>query len=715
MADEVKLPYNLKQNTQNFLLDEVFHTCRSNKHFDFEAGCFIMVVDENSIGSLNSFVGLDDLMEKGIACFERLELKRKRFAKMHAIYFITQSLDSIDLLAQDFEDPSKPMYGYIHLIFSNGLSDSTLNYLMTKKNLVPLIVNLKVINLQYRGIDETTYTLGMKDMLGVLYSKDFPDEREKAIDTLADSISTILLGLKDFYDVQLVYSNSSKGVAKPVAQKLSTIIGQRIGMKTKPLVPPSPVTLVIMDRILDYLTPLKHDLYYNSLLMDLLHIKDNKYEHETVNEKGEKTLKLSVLNEHDSVWMKFRKRGFAVALSKIVSEFETFRKTNSAAQMQAGEVPAQEMNIEKLSEIIRTMPAYQDLMSEFTFHVGMLEKAMELYNRREIGSTAATEAILCSGVDAQGKPKTVENIKACNNCEFEYDKVRLALMMVLSEHCQENAAKHIKDQISGINEAAKTSYAALQKLGADFSLCGLTRKEIIRDPENKLAENDRCHSKIAETIFNLRTGKDNTEFDKISLPQGSTFPDIKFKKGALLASKIGAATSLTGNSAAPIFIVCVLGGISVNEIRELRSLEDNPECLGHITLMGGTSQHTPIDFVKDLMRVMGPLKEDIEEMQKKREHEEWLKAELEKDKADAEKAKNGGKPNPEEELSHLNTTIDNKEKEATVISDKKTDSQKLKEPLVEPSDKKKPAGKTNPDEFDVDDEIAFYEAKAQKK
>ena len=42
--DEVKLPYNIKENVKNFLLDEVFHSCRTNKHFDFEAGMFMMVV-----------------------------------------------------------------------------------------------------------------------------------------------------------------------------------------------------------------------------------------------------------------------------------------------------------------------------------------------------------------------------------------------------------------------------------------------------------------------------------------------------------------------------------------------------------------------------------------------------------------------------------------------------------------------------------------------
>lgn len=120
---EKKLPYNIKDNVKNFLLDEVFHSCRTNKHFDFEAGMFMMVVDEKSIGVLNTFVQYTDLMEKGVAGIERLELQRKKFPKMHAIYFLSSTSKSIDMLAKDFEDPSKPQYGFIHLIFYNGCSE----------------------------------------------------------------------------------------------------------------------------------------------------------------------------------------------------------------------------------------------------------------------------------------------------------------------------------------------------------------------------------------------------------------------------------------------------------------------------------------------------------------------------------------------------------------------------------------------------------------
>lgn len=171
-----------------------------------------------------------------------------------------------------------------------------------------------------------------------------------------------------------------------------------LSQKSKPVSTPAPVTLIIMDRTHDLLTPLKHDLYYGSLLMDLLHMNDNKWEHEVINEKQEKTIKVSFLNESDSLWLEHRKKGFLVALTKIINNFNEFLKSNSAAQMQQGTI--QELNIEKMGEIIRKMPQYQDMLGEYTFHISMLERAGELFKRREISSIANSEAILCSGTDA---------------------------------------------------------------------------------------------------------------------------------------------------------------------------------------------------------------------------------------------------------------------------------------------------------------------------
>lgn len=50
-------------------------------------------------------------------------------------------------------------------------------------------------------------------------------------------------------------------------------------------------------------------------------------------------------------------------------------------------------------------------------------------------------------------------------------------------------------------------------------------------------------------------------------------------------------------------------------------------------------QLTPLDYLKELQRVMGPIEEDIEEMNREKQKEEWLQKEFEKDQEEAKKLK----------------------------------------------------------------------------
>lgn len=134
--EKIEAAFDIKTNVRNFMMDDVFDGCKSNENFDFEAGLFMMVVDNESCKTLNSFVQYTDLMEKGIAGIERIELRRKCFPKMHAIYFINPTEKSIDMLNDDFDlskdktKTKKRQYGYIHIIFTNTVSDEIFEYLM---------------------------------------------------------------------------------------------------------------------------------------------------------------------------------------------------------------------------------------------------------------------------------------------------------------------------------------------------------------------------------------------------------------------------------------------------------------------------------------------------------------------------------------------------------------------------------------------------------
>jgi hypothetical protein len=81
--------------------------------------CFILVLDSETIKVISSMIEIVELMENRIINIEKLDRIRKPFPKMHAIYFITPTANSVEMLCNDFKDKNKPQYVAAHVFFSN--------------------------------------------------------------------------------------------------------------------------------------------------------------------------------------------------------------------------------------------------------------------------------------------------------------------------------------------------------------------------------------------------------------------------------------------------------------------------------------------------------------------------------------------------------------------------------------------------------------------
>ena len=170
MENKHNFPLNIRQNVKNFLKEKLFLSLKNVAGQDREVNLFMMIVDEETSHVLNSFIQYTDLIDCGIAGLERLELTRKRLPNLHAIYFISGTMDSVERIAKEFENESKPQYGLVHIIFKDHISEEIVEYLMSKENLANRIVNIKEINLSFSCMDESSFTLDMNGVLRDLYS-----------------------------------------------------------------------------------------------------------------------------------------------------------------------------------------------------------------------------------------------------------------------------------------------------------------------------------------------------------------------------------------------------------------------------------------------------------------------------------------------------------------------------------------------------------------
>ena len=124
--------FSLKTNCKN-RLRTLFHSLKSSNNI---VSSFLLVLDEKMVRIISSLFKMIELMEFGVTALEKLELKRKRFPKMQAIYMLTPTSKSIDLLLDDFSNKSNPQYGLIHLFFSSKLPDDLMEKLAINAELM---------------------------------------------------------------------------------------------------------------------------------------------------------------------------------------------------------------------------------------------------------------------------------------------------------------------------------------------------------------------------------------------------------------------------------------------------------------------------------------------------------------------------------------------------------------------------------------------------
>ncbi|KRW98925.1 Sec1-like protein [Pseudocohnilembus persalinus] len=620
--------FSLKKNCQNrikMLFDQLRQTNQNVQSY-------LLIVDEKSLRMISSYMKMMDLMELDILAVEQLDNERKKYQKQHAIYFISPTKESVDLLNEDYADKKNYQYGFAHVFFSNRISDTLMKSIANNKYLMERLKTFKEFNQDFMCKFDNIVNLDMPEALPVLYSQKGAAQQQ-VIDIIGNKLSTVITSLEKFYGVEIVYNRESnkisESIALSVSQRLNSIVDDLKQNNNTDVLDKNAgkVTLFIFDRSIDPMTPLLRDFYYQPMLYDLLDIQNDIVIYQTEDDPEKQKALLS--DPLDHLFPRYQYKHIAEVMEGIPEEFQDFAKNNTTAQIQRGELNNLDFNT--MSDVIKKMPKYKQLLTKYTMHIKLIQDFWKIFEEKDVKSLGEIEQTLATGVTDLGKkaePKKVLSqvgSRISSDVLTENDKLRLILLTIMCLDLVDSDRKFLMSQISpqaaqtinnliclGVNPARHSQKQSKSKGKVDKTF----RKKVVSKMQTQTLSLCRHTATIEQNMSDIMENNDPNNIFEQNLPQGKYNSikinlDEQFGRGAnnkSSTSKKKKLQALMGGgdeddqiqNTVPKVIIFMAGGMSYSEIRAIKNM---PQFQNVGLILSGSSLLKPQDYIDGLQQM----------------------------------------------------------------------------------------------------------------
>ncbi|CAD8095841.1 unnamed protein product [Paramecium sonneborni] len=569
----------------------------------------ILVVDQKTLKIVSAYMKMSELLEQGINAVENLHLKRKPF-NLEAIYFITPTQESIAYLIEDFENAQFPQYKCAHVIFNNKMPQGIVQKIQAEQNLVKKLSSCKVFNLDFNCTNEQLFTFDM------IFGLEVYKGRNIILQEMAEKICTVLVSFDKFYSFELIFRQDNWKICQQLAQftqgRLREILetlkrgnNSQYDCKDKTC---GKIRVVIVDRAIDALSPLLHDFYYQPMFYDLLEIENDIYQYE-MQYSDKKVSKKQILNDQDELFKKYKFKHIADVLEEVSSDFQTFMQTNTAAKVAKDK--EQSLTLKQMTDIVKTMPQYQDLVAKYTMHMEIVEKCLDLYRQKDLQEVGELEQTLATGCDKKGSSVAGEKIiqriiQVLKNPKLnEYDQARLILSAIIQIDLSEKDRRQLTDilSIDMQNAVHNLKLIGIQTQNSGGKSHKRVNEQVRKYAKNKMANEtlELCRNtpiieqQIEELI--LKDFQTSGNYEKIVLNEQQNAQG----QGKSLRQKgqIKLMQDDVGFDEQDKLIIFVVGGIGYNEARSLM----NNKLINKNLIIGSTFLLRPNDYVKELVKL----------------------------------------------------------------------------------------------------------------
>jgi len=620
--------------------NEVLKSCSSKF-----PGYMVLIVDEASTLVISSCLGMYKLMESRVTLVEDLAKKRAPYRQSAPIYFLSPTHESVDRLIEDWT-PSKrkePLYAdSIFLYFTNTIPDDLFQKIKSCKPLFKRLKALGEVNIDFIANEKRAFHLDMKPSLSVLSLNPSSSEAVALIETIASKLVTVCASINEYPHIR--YRASSQ-----LATALSTAFHHKltnyIGLNEEwwyhgdaEHTDRGRATLLLLSRTDDCLSPLLHEFTYQAMVYDLLDVQSQKitYSAETAgsidqngNDLGTME-KDALLDDNDELWVELRGKHIADVIQILSGRIRNIVNSSTGVALSSKGGKAKALSLSQMSNALRALPEYREVMSKLTQHMNMAHRCMDIFNSNKLIELADLEQTLATGKTDEGRePKVADMVEEVERTLFESTDALarfrlLAIFIVSQEGLRPDdesrlmaAARLTQEHMKALHNLELLGFPMVKsREGNRLSLVRMSGKLISKNNTTNASESEYASSRFAcelKSILNeMKENKLSLDDFPSVLPMpvqnveasgfSSMAKSVRVQSETSRFSRRGQSGTTDVSSGGPkLFgarqIVFMAGGACYSE---LRSARDVMEAGGPETMIGCTHYVNPKDFVNHL-------------------------------------------------------------------------------------------------------------------
>ena len=437
----------LKGSINELFLTDIIHNILEKYNC---SGKCIIILDEKSSHLISTYFSMTDIISQGIFSVELITKDRKPFGSYDAIYIVSNTNESINLIVKDFDYNSEDFqhfnfYKHCHLFLidpierNKNIYESLLNEFFLRR-----IKTFKEIFLDFTALDKNLYYFGTEYNFNPIYQIFCVNDNTLQNNICIKKLYSICLVTKTYPNIiYFVHDPSCKYIAENLNKRLETYFANHNKNAKNGI-------LLITSRLLDLPAPIQFDMNYGHLLFEKFKSNsdpDKKAINIDLKGKGQK--QNIILDHNDILYNKYKKYSFYDVLNILPNDFQTFNESDVAKVNKINNIDS----LNEMNDAVKNFSEYQYKTRLFSQHLDLAQHIRDSNKKRNLQNLVDLQSTIMSGATPKGKRlKTSElNEMLMENVNFFEPSDLLRLLELIRYYNPDNDINELAENINNLS------------------------------------------------------------------------------------------------------------------------------------------------------------------------------------------------------------------------------------------------------------------------